>query len=324
MNEPPISDDELPDAEQPDAMVYALAAAPGFRAARAGQAIAGLARGLKRTEDGGQCWREALADLELPQPGPVTAVAVSPDFDHDRLVVAGVPGGVLRSTDGGQHWKTVNFPPPFLTISALVISPSFGQDGTLLAGSIENGVFVSQDAGEHWVSWNFGLLDMNILCLAMSPNFANDETLLAGTESGLFRSTNGGRAWREVELPFGFDVVTSLAFPLGHPDDSPLYIGTENHGMWVSPDAVEQWRQVAENQVIDPVNTPLIAGNTLLTVTANTLWRSTDRGLTWASRSFEEVGEAVISAALAPEGLGAQKSLLVGFSDGEIRIMKWR
>jgi len=86
-------------------------------------------------------------------------------------------------------------------VSSLVISPNYTHDGTLLAGTMEDGVFRSADRGSHWVAWNFGLLDLNVLYVAISPHFACDEILFAGTETGIFRSTNVGRAWREMDFP---------------------------------------------------------------------------------------------------------------------------
>jgi len=79
-------------------------------------------------------------------------------------------------------------------ISALATSPNFADDGTILAGSIEDGVFCSMDRGVQWAAWNFGLLDLHVLCMALSPHFGRDETVFVGTETGLFRSTNGGHA----------------------------------------------------------------------------------------------------------------------------------
>ena len=70
-----------------------------------------------------------------------------------------------------------------------------------LAGTLEDGVFSSTDRGGRWGAWNFGLFDLNVLCLALSPTWTRDETVYAGTETGLYRSTNGGRAWRHSGFP---------------------------------------------------------------------------------------------------------------------------
>lgn len=313
------SDDALPDEEVASAVVFSLAATPGFRVGRAGRAFAGTNGGLKRTEDGGQTWKDALAGLALSGPLPVTSLAVSPAFDHDGLVIAGTRGGILRSSAGGQSWKTVIFPPPPPSISALAISPNFAEDETLLAGTIEDGVFVSRDAGEQWFSWNFGLLDLNVLALAISPDFKADDTLFAGTETGLFRSTSGGRAWRDVELPFGYDPVISLAISRRYAEDHTLYIGCEAHGLWVSADEGEHWKRLAERKLVDPVNSIIASGTDLLAATGSALWHSADGRVNWTNLLPEEYRELEVSAVLAPHGAGPGSALLVGFADGSIQ-----
>ena len=68
---------------------------------------------------------------------------------------------------------------------------------------------LSTGGGLGWTAWNFGLLDLNVLCLAVSPDDAQDET--SPDRSGIFRSTNGGRAWREV-APALVSTLFSAAF----------------------------------------------------------------------------------------------------------------
>jgi hypothetical protein len=76
---------------------------------------------------------------------------------------------------------------------------------------MEDGVLRSWDRGISWAGWNFGLLDLNVYALAISPEFRADETLFVGVESGVFRSGNGGRAWRETAFPMEAGPVLSLA-----------------------------------------------------------------------------------------------------------------
>ncbi|MGD0610251.1 MAG: hypothetical protein ABSB41_01960 [Anaerolineales bacterium] len=313
------SDDELLNEEETNALIYAFAAAPGFQIGRAGRAFASHKGGLKRTEDGGQSWQDALADFALSEQLPVTSLVISPVFDHDGLVFAGAPGGILRSSLGGKSWKAVLFPPPSPLVSALAISPNFASDETVFAGTMEDGVFISKDAGEKWASWNFGLLDLNVLALAISPNYIFDETLFAGTETGLFRSTNGGRAWREVELPFGFDAVISLAISPNYTEDHCIYIGSEDLGLWESADEGEHWIQLAKNQLSDPVNAILVSRNELLAVNAVGLWHSADGGTSWINCLPKEYTGFEISAVLAPQGIGFGATLLAGFTNGSIK-----
>ena len=314
----PRADEALPGEENSDAAVFSLAAAPGFHAGKAGCAFAAARSGLRRSEDGGQTWTDGLADLALSGPLPITSLAVSPAYDHDGLVFAGTAGGILHSIRGGPGWKTVVFPPPSPSVSALAISPNFTEDETLFAGTIEDGVFVSRDSGEQWYSWNFGLLDLNVLALAASPNFKADDTVFAGTETGLFRSTSGGRAWREVELPFGYDPVISLALSPRYGEDHRLYIGCETRGLWVSSDEGDHWLRLAEGNLPDAVNSILVSGSDLVAATGDGLWQAVEDKTQWISRLPRQYQALGITAVLAPQGTGPGSALLVGFADGSV------
>ncbi len=157
------------------------------------------------------------------------------DDDANVSIFVGLSGGILYTRDAGKTWFSGKMPSPPPVIACLAVSPNYIHDEIILAGSMEDGVLRSADRGQSWSAWNFGLLDLGVMSLAISPDFAEDETVFAGTESSLFRSTNGGRAWREVELPSGYDPVMSLACS---PDFSQqpgrrgiLFAGTESPGV---------------------------------------------------------------------------------------------
>jgi len=301
-------------------LVFSFCAVPKRETGKADLIFSGRNSGLYKSQDGGHTWEYALQSLNLTGPLPVSAVAVSPVFDHDGLVLAGAPGGLLHSTDAGQNWKALVFPNPPPTISSLVFSPDFEKDETVFAGSMEDGVFVSHDGGERWVAWNFGLLDLNILGLATSPAYAEDETIFAAVETGIFRSTNGGRAWREVELPFGYEAVLSLALSPAYASDRTLFAGTENHGLWVTHDAGETWQRLGEDLIEDPVNSLQVVAGTIFAFTSSAIWNYTDQGKTWTNLMPEAQPDFEITAALAVEGASGL-AVIAGRMDGTIDVI---
>jgi hypothetical protein len=168
--------------------------------------FAARSSGLYSTLDG-VSWDLATTSLAIQDSYSATAVAVVPgrktsthklDDSHSEVpphdVFLGLAGGILYSQDGGNQWLSARVPKPPPVVSCFAASPDFERDGVVLAGSLEDGVLRSADRGRSWVTWNFGLLDLAVMSLAISPNFAEDEMVFAGTESGLFRSSNGGRA----------------------------------------------------------------------------------------------------------------------------------
>jgi len=121
------------------------------------------------------------------------------------------------------------------------------------------------------------VLDLHVYCLAISPGFVTDETLFAGVESGLFRSTNGGRAWREVELAVGYEPVVSLALSPHFPEDGHLFVGTETQGLQFSADGGASWTRLGAELIRDPVNSIILsddypANRSLLVLCETAIW----------------------------------------------------
>lgn len=299
-------------------LVYSIAAAEKCIPSKKGIAFAARSTGLYRSENCGASWEFALKNLALTETIPVTALAISPNFEHDGVVLAGVPGGIFHSSDSGINWKALVFPNPPPTISYLAFSPFYEKDETVFAGTMEDGIFISQNGGERWVAWNFGLLDLNVMCLAISPMFNEDETILAGTETGIFRSTNGGRAWREINLPLGYEAVLSIVFSPGYNLDRTIYAGTESQGLWVSTDAGENWSRLAENRFEDPVNAIEVIDNDIFVCTSTSLLHSTDHGLTWIDCLPDEISQTEMSCCLVIHQDSCNWSALVGTMDGAI------
>jgi len=279
--------------------------------------------GLYRTDDGGRTWQNAYKSLNLSEPLPTLTVAISPDFEHDPRIFAGLSGGIFRSLNGGQTWENIPLPPPPPVISALELSPNFEQDGIVFVATLEDGVLFSADRGHRFGAWNFGLLDLNILCLAISPDFARDETVFVGTQSGVFRSTNGGRAWREVDLPAGYEAVLSLALSPDFAHDGNLLAGTETQGLLLSTDAGESWQRLGADIFTEAINAIHLAPNLsarpeILALHAGTLLHSTDRGETWTPWRESILADKEVTAILAPHGFDASALALVGLANGNV------
>ncbi len=275
---------------------FAFAASPAF--ARDGVCFAACASGLYRSADGGAGW-----ELLRTSPEPLTtAVAVSPAFAADRSLFAAVKGGILRSADGGDTWFTAGLPAPPPVFSCLVASPGFERDGFLLAGTLEDGVFSSSDRGGRWQPWNFGLFDLNVLCLALSPAWIDDETAYAGTETGLYRSTNGGRAWRHTKFPAELAPVLSIAsFDGGRSGSTRLLAGTESNGLLASNDQGETWERLAADALSGEVNQLQADANgaiSLYALSSDGVMRSDDGGQSWS----EVIRVDGIATAMLPFG----------------------
>jgi photosystem II stability/assembly factor-like uncharacterized protein len=167
-------------------------------------------------------------------------------------------------------------------------------------------------------------MDLETLCLAISPNFASDETLFVGTQSGIFRSTNGGRAWREVELPIGFSAVLSLAFSPDFAQDATLFAGTEKRGLLRSTNAGHTWVRLARPALSGPINSILLGQGyskrpALLVLQGGVPLASQDGGDSWKGWWKDQLTGKDVAAVFAPTGFGPRAPALVGYVDGTIQ-----
>lgn len=147
--------------------------------------------------------------------GRVTALAV--DLTDSSIIYLGAAeGGVWKSTDGGANWAPKSDFEESVAIGSLAIDPSSCTPGPckiIYAGTGEAnlsgdeyagaGVLKSTDAGETWTllgSGTFAPIGGHIGAIAVSPS--NAQIILAATlafsgvtNSGLYRSTDGGNTW---------------------------------------------------------------------------------------------------------------------------------
>jgi photosystem II stability/assembly factor-like uncharacterized protein len=231
------------------------------------------------------------------------------------VLLAGHKSGIARSTDGGRTWADADVSGGVSPISDIVLSPKFAEDGVALAGNFGNGVLRTTDAGRSWRPSNFGLNEHEVMALAWQVG----ESVVAATQSGLFHSPNGGRAWRTVPNTNGiiFETLTwlpdgkLLAAPnmdrprLFSPDlidwepvealpgekqawqvwamttlpDGTILLGCRIQGLWVSADSARSWTQLWQRGCWSVAGD----GERIFAGPNNGLACSEDRGRTWTA-----------------------------------------
>jgi hypothetical protein len=143
-------------------------------------------------------------------------------FAHDpasgRLFTTGSAAGVWTSTDGGDSWSSIGDPLPTASVNGLAWTSAGG--GSLLAltgdgafaGSAYAGMgaYWTTDLGKTWQHAT-GIPD-GTLAFKLTVDPTNPAVVYAATGAGLFRSTDAGRSYVNVNLPVGEDA------PSGSPD----------------------------------------------------------------------------------------------------------
>lgn len=224
---------------------------------------------------GGVAWYPIQSDWEARISGlPLTSVAAL--VHVQGLLIAGGTEGIARSEDGGLSWKAADMQDEAASITAILLSPHFEQDHTLLAATLESGILRSDDRGKTWRLATFGLQSFDITSLA----WGKGETVFAGTADGIFRSPNSGRAWRIVRGTEGLAVAAIVFLP-----DGSALATLETGGMWHSTDGGMRWSPLEQASAEIQGTTLMVTsdGSVLLGTVGHGIMRSTDGGISWTN-----------------------------------------
>ena len=178
------------------------------------------------SDDRAATWRR----VQLPGSGMAMSVATSPTFATDNYVWASLPeGAIYWSPDRGKTWRDSMATRVMSQTVGMAASPNLAADGIVLAATLDDGIFRSTDRGRTWSPGNFGLLDLKTMGVVLAPDFTTEQVALAATESGIYRSRNGGLSWKEVG--FWEDAVQCAAFSPSFAADRCAWAGCEQSGL---------------------------------------------------------------------------------------------
>ena len=120
--------------------------------------------------------------------------------------------------------------------------------------------------------------------LAMNP--AGKEIFL-GTDAGLYRSVDGGRAWKRVSVQANQPRLTVLAVAPDQKKERTIYIATREAGVLMSTDGGTNWNPInnglggleVHGLALDPNDSKLYA---VIRSKAQDIYRSADSGGKWS------------------------------------------
>jgi photosystem II stability/assembly factor-like uncharacterized protein len=190
-----------------------------------------------------------------------------------------VAGGVWKTTDGGQTWAPLFQQESVSSIGDIAVAPSdhnviyVGTGEAAIRGDITfgDGVYKSIDGGKNWK--NIGLKDSRHIG-AVIVNPTNPDIVFVAalghafgpnSERGIFKTTDGGRTWRNVlfkdENTGGIDVVFDPHNPnilfaaLWQARRQPWYFssGGPGSGFYRSIDGGETWQRLEGNGLPDGI-----------------------------------------------------------------------
>ena len=227
--------------------------------------------GVWKTENRGTTWESVFDGQGSYSIGCVT---IDPNDPNVIWVGSGENGsgrhvgygdGVYRSVDGGKTWKNMGLKQSE-HIGMIRVDPRdsnviyVAAQGPLWSGGGERGLYRSTDGGERWerilaVGEYTGVNEVHldprnpdVIFAVKHQRLRNVAALMnGGPESGIFKSTDGGKTWNELTngLPEGSKGKIGLAISPVDPDYvyATIELGARTGGFWRSTDGGGSWEK---------------------------------------------------------------------------------
>lgn len=257
--------------------------------------------------------------------GRVCSIAVDPT-DHSRYLVGAASGGVWRTTNAGTTWTPVFDNEASYSIGTIVIDPKnpftvwvgTGENNSQRSVSYGDGVYRSDDGGKTWK--NVGLkASERIGRIAIDPRNSDAVYIAAqgplwgaGGDRGLFKTTDGGKTWKNILSISENTGVTDVVIDSNNPDTVyaasyqrrrhvwTLINGGPESAIYKSTDAGATWNKLRSGLpnvemgriglAISPVDTNVVYATIEAADGRGGIFRSSDRGGSWERRNPFDAG----------------------------------
>ena len=139
------------------------------------------------------------------------------------LLLGGLIGNQAHGQQVESSWQLLGFSDA--DVFSIAFSPTFRSDHLLIMGT-DGGTLRSSDSGKTWKTIATpALLGPHVF----SPTYADDHTIFAGTgagsDTGVYRSTDGGLIW--VSSALSTQSVSVIAVSPAYATDRTIYAGTK-------------------------------------------------------------------------------------------------
>ena len=233
--------------------------------------------GMWKTTDGGITWRPVGDDsFETSSVGALAVAESNPDVVYVGMGEVALRGnviqgdGVYRTTDGGRTWTHLGLERT-MTIGRIRVHPANADIvyvaalGDPYGPNAERGVFKSTDGGKTWnkvlfrsekagaVDLSMDAKDPDVLYAGFWEVFRTPHSLSSGgPDSGLFKTTDGGKTWTELTKNPGLPAPLwgKIGVSVSPVDPNRVYAIVEaaEGGVFLSDDAGASWKKVNEDR----------------------------------------------------------------------------
>ena len=275
--------------------------------------------GVWKTNDYGRTWKPIFDDQPT---GSVGDIAVAPSNPNVIYVASGegiqrpdlgVGNGVYKSADAGKTWVNTGLKDG-QQIGSIIIDPT-NENRVFVAvlghpygPNTERGVYRTIDGGKNWERVLYKDENTGAIQVVFDPKNPNiiyadlwaarqgpwENGAWQGTESGLFKSTDGGNTWKKLSkgLPTIEEGLGRIGFCVAPSDPNRMYATVDAGklgGIYRSDDAGENWILINPDGRLwgrgsDFAEIKADPKNANIVYTANVVtWKSTDGAKTWTA-----------------------------------------
>jgi photosystem II stability/assembly factor-like uncharacterized protein len=257
--------------------------------------------------------------------GRVTAIDV--DLSNpDRIFVGAASGGVWLSENGGISWKPIFDDQPALSIGSIAINQKnpaeiwvgTGEGNPRNSVNIGAGIFKSIDGGKTWKKMGLEKTKVihRIIIHRDNPDVVHAAALGSPwgehIERGVYRTTDGGKTWKNVlyvnELTGPGDLVVDPGNPnkliagMWEHKRTPwdFNSGGRGSGLYLTYDGGENWKKLTEEEGMPKGDLGRIGLSfapskpnivyALIEAKENGLYKSVDGGENWELVSSKNIG----------------------------------
>lgn len=252
--------------------------------------------------------------------GRISDIVVNPN-KNSQWYIAAASGGVWKTENAGTSFSPIFESQGSYSIGCMAMDPT--NENVIWVGTGENnnqrsvaygdGLYKSEDGGKTWN--NVGLKNSeHIGMIAIDKNNSNIVFVAAygplwskGGERGIYKTTDGGKNWKQVLTISENTGCNEVHIDPNHPNivyatahqrrrHEWTYIsGGPESAIYKSTDAGETWNKLSNglptkdvgriSLAISPVNTDYVYALIEATDDEKGFYRSTDRGASWEKRS---------------------------------------
>ncbi len=206
---------------------------------------------------------QSVGALAIDQQSP-TIVYVGTGESNMRNSVS-IGNGMYKTTDGGDNWKKIGLDSTE-HIARVIVHPKdpnviyVAAPGALWSDSKHRGLYKSTNGGETWEKIFY--INEKTGCAELLMDPSNPEVLYAsmwqfrrqpysfnsgGEGSGLYKSKDGGKTWKEIKnglppKPFG---RIAMALAPSDPQQMVAIVENKKTGLYVSSDGGENWKNLS-------------------------------------------------------------------------------